>query len=238
MVSKFLAHVRGQFVGYLALFVALGGTAVGAGYVISKNKQLGPRTVSGNHAPKGKHDNIVNRSITAADIQPNSIGGGRIAESTLDRVPSSARAFDAERVGGHPAPTFFAETFDNGGGGDLIANTEGFSARASCEAHANTFTVTFEDRSGSTRAPSLNWFYGNGSSVKAWGGLFAPAGASRTVDITESRIEGQFIYRAYADSASGDKDNVAFIAFHGYASGGDGFCELHGAVYGSKNPFE
>jgi hypothetical protein len=88
-LAGFRTHLRHNLVGYLALFVALGGTAAGAGYVVSSNGQLGPGTVAGSAPPQGKHDNVINNSLTASDIKPDSIGGGRIVESTLGTVPNA-----------------------------------------------------------------------------------------------------------------------------------------------------
>jgi hypothetical protein len=82
-------HIRHNVVGYIALFVALGGTALAGGYVVSDNSQLGPGTVSGSEPPGGKHDNIIDGSISFKDIAPDSIGGGRINESTLGTVPNA-----------------------------------------------------------------------------------------------------------------------------------------------------
>src|SRR2546421_3406863 len=63
MLSSLFRHVRGNVVAYLALFVALGGTAVAA-------KPL----------------------ITGADVQDDSLTGADILESSLGQVPSAANA--------------------------------------------------------------------------------------------------------------------------------------------------
>jgi len=55
-------------VAYLALFVALGGTATAVTYVVSSNSQVGPGTISGDAPPTGKHANIIPNSITGKDI--------------------------------------------------------------------------------------------------------------------------------------------------------------------------
>ncbi|HKP88829.1 MAG TPA: hypothetical protein VJT75_02535 [Thermoleophilaceae bacterium] len=70
----------------MALFVALGGTAAGAAYVVSKNSQLGPNTVSGGAPPKGKHANLIEGSIASADIKAHAIGAGRLAPSALSPI--------------------------------------------------------------------------------------------------------------------------------------------------------
>jgi hypothetical protein len=55
-------------VSLIALFVALGGTAVGA-VIINNNNQVAPNTISGHHPPSGKHANIISRSINGQDVQ-------------------------------------------------------------------------------------------------------------------------------------------------------------------------
>jgi hypothetical protein len=92
LLGRLRSHVRQQFVGYVALFVALGGTAAAAGYVVSNNGQLGPKTVSGSAPPSGKHDNVIPGSLTGLDIKRNSIGGKQILEASLGKVPSAASA--------------------------------------------------------------------------------------------------------------------------------------------------
>jgi hypothetical protein len=63
MLSSLFRHVRGNVVAYLALFVALGGTAFAA-------RPL----------------------ITGADVQDDSLTGADILESSLGQVPSAANA--------------------------------------------------------------------------------------------------------------------------------------------------
>ena len=46
---------HGTVVAYLALFVALGGTATAVTYVVSSNSQVGPNTISGHKPPTGDH---------------------------------------------------------------------------------------------------------------------------------------------------------------------------------------
>lgn len=92
MLARFRSHFRQQFVGYLALFVALSGTAFASGYLISKNRQLGPHTVSGSRPPHGAHANLIKNSIGGADIRSNSLGTRRIANGSLresDLAPSA-----------------------------------------------------------------------------------------------------------------------------------------------------
>jgi len=69
-------------VAYLALFFALGGSAMAA-FVVSSNSQIGPGTIYGANKPANANDNIVDGSITANDIKPNSIGAQRITDNSL-----------------------------------------------------------------------------------------------------------------------------------------------------------
>src|SRR6266480_727583 len=65
-------------VAYLALFVALGGTAAAA-FVVSSNSQIAPNTIYGSNAPTGANKNVVANSLTGNDI----------LEPSLARVPSA-----------------------------------------------------------------------------------------------------------------------------------------------------
>ena len=67
MLRKLRAHFRQQFVGYLALFVALGGTAV-ASTIITANSQVAKNTIAGHKPPAGKHANIISGSVGKADL--------------------------------------------------------------------------------------------------------------------------------------------------------------------------
>src|SRR3954453_5848594 len=69
-------------VACVALFVALGGSAMAA-YVVSSNSQVGPGTISGSTPPSGAHDNIIDGSISSADIKLNSLAGSRIADGSV-----------------------------------------------------------------------------------------------------------------------------------------------------------
>jgi hypothetical protein len=93
MVNKFTSHIRSNVVGYLALFVALGGTAVAA---IAPNSVGTPQLKDG--AVTGPK--IAKETITGANIAPKTITGSKIKVSTLGTVPN------ASAVGGQPASTF------------------------------------------------------------------------------------------------------------------------------------
>ena len=95
-------------VAFVALFAALGGTGYAALKITGKNIVNG--TVSG--------ADIDNKSLSDKEIKPDTLDGGEIQESTLGTVPeaghaanadnainaqTAAKASDADTVGGIPA---------------------------------------------------------------------------------------------------------------------------------------
>ena len=86
-------------VACIALFVALGGTAMAA-YIVSSNSQIGPGTVSGHKPPSGKHANVIAGSINGADIADR---------SGVDTCPSGTAKFGPICVGSDGV----ARTFDD-----------------------------------------------------------------------------------------------------------------------------
>jgi hypothetical protein len=54
----------------IALFVALGGTAMAA-VVITNNNQVARNTISGHNPPSGKHANIIGGSVSGQDLSAN-----------------------------------------------------------------------------------------------------------------------------------------------------------------------
>jgi hypothetical protein len=58
-------------VSFIALFVALGGTAL-ASVIITSNSQVAQDTISGHQPPSGKHANIIAGSINGTDIADRS----------------------------------------------------------------------------------------------------------------------------------------------------------------------
>ena len=73
---------HGTAIAYLALFIALGGTAMAA-IVVSNNNQVAPNTISGHKPPTGKHANLFAGSVNGQDVANGSIGGAKIAASAL-----------------------------------------------------------------------------------------------------------------------------------------------------------
>jgi hypothetical protein len=112
MSSRLRNHIRGNVVGYLALFLVLtGGTAQalnGSNTVFSddivnrevKSADLGTGAVTTNRlAPNAvKTGRVADGSLTTADIADNSLTGGDIIESTLGQVPDASHADSATGI--------------------------------------------------------------------------------------------------------------------------------------------
>ncbi len=90
MSSKLLVHVQGNAVAYLALFVALTGTAIAADVL--------PRNSVGTAQ-------IKKNAVTGKKVKKNTLTGRNIKESSLARVP---RATNATKLDGKAASAFLA----------------------------------------------------------------------------------------------------------------------------------
>lgn len=81
MGSRVARHARANLVGYVALFVALGGTAVASGIRLSANS-VGTKQ-------------LKNGAVTGAKVAKNTLTGANIKASTLGTVPSAVNATNA-----------------------------------------------------------------------------------------------------------------------------------------------
>jgi hypothetical protein len=77
-------------VSVVALFVALGGTAI-ASVIITSNSQVTRNTISGHHPPSGKHPNVIGGSINGRDIADASLTGADLAPSAMPRGKTRIR---------------------------------------------------------------------------------------------------------------------------------------------------
>jgi len=69
-------------VSVIALFVALGGTAVAA-TIITSNSQVAQDTISGHNPPTGKHSNIISGSVNGTDLANGSVGNKKLANGAV-----------------------------------------------------------------------------------------------------------------------------------------------------------
>jgi hypothetical protein len=114
MISSLRARMTfANVVSLTALFIALGGTAAAASYIVSANSQIGPGTVAGHLPPSGKHANVIagslaagdlhNRAVTNAKIAPGAVTGSSVKDGSL-----RARDLQAGALGGG-RPVFVAD---------------------------------------------------------------------------------------------------------------------------------
>jgi hypothetical protein len=91
-LARIARHARGNVVGYLALFLALGGTAgaATAAYVVNSNADVAPGVIAGSRGPTGSINNIIPSSIGTADFADLSVGRRQLGVNAID----SARIAD------------------------------------------------------------------------------------------------------------------------------------------------
>ena len=77
-------------VSVIALFVALGGTALGA-VIITSNSQVAQGTISGHKPPTGKHANIIAGSVNGTDLATGSVTGGKLCSKCRKRREGARR---------------------------------------------------------------------------------------------------------------------------------------------------
>ena len=89
-LARFRAHFRQQFVGYLALFVALGGTTYAAA-------TIGARDIKDN-AVRSRH--IKAGQVTKADLAGNSVGTRKVIDGSLLKQDFKAGQLPSPGVSG------------------------------------------------------------------------------------------------------------------------------------------
>jgi hypothetical protein len=160
----------------LAVFLVLGGGTAFAAYVVSSNSQIGPGTVSGHHAPSGKHANIIAGSINGQDVQHlvfqpltlkngwtgNCSGGGlpAIAKSVegivyfrgaICETPGSSNPAFTVPAGFAPSKTEFLAVDElSGYTGRIVINTNGNVVVEPDPDHPNTSFSGFTSLAGTS----------------------------------------------------------------------------------------
>jgi hypothetical protein len=84
MPAKIRRHLSfANVVSLIALFVALGGTAL-ASVIITSNSQVAQGTISGHKPPSGKHSNLISGSVNATDLSSGAVTGVKIAANSVN----------------------------------------------------------------------------------------------------------------------------------------------------------
>lgn len=202
---KFRRPSHATVVAYLALFVALGGTAIATSQ-LGKNT-VGPRQLKKNAVTTPK---VKKEAITGAKIRKGTLGGTQINVSSLGTVPSAQTANslappEAVHVIGAPGEPGFVDGWTNEGGiqsivsffkdHDGIVHLEGSAAGGTSAA---IFVLPPGFRPPSGVALEIPFFCGGGSECSSGfgrinidgpgiggssipGGVTAPGGEGRVV---------------------------------------------------------
>ncbi len=111
MIPRFLAHVRGNLVAYLALFVALSGTAVAA-TALPRNSVGTPQLKRGAvNASKVKRESLTGRQIRESSLGQVPLAGRSLradSATTAGSAATASRALDAQTLGGQQPSAFLA----------------------------------------------------------------------------------------------------------------------------------
>jgi hypothetical protein len=73
MGRRLVHFVRTNAVAVLALVVAVSSSATAAAFVVSRNSQVGPGTISGHAPPSGDHANLVSGSVSSKDLADGTV---------------------------------------------------------------------------------------------------------------------------------------------------------------------
>jgi hypothetical protein len=134
-------------IAYLALFVALGGSA----YAVTKlpKNSVGPKQLKANAVTAAK---IKNGAVTGAKIAANTVTGANVDESTLGRVPSAASAESATTAGHANNATNAASAAEAKALGGIPAS--GFLRTNAVQFHTGALNACFKQ----TLAEVPGWF--------------------------------------------------------------------------------
>lgn len=127
-------------IAYLALFVALGGTAFAASQ-LPKNS-VGTKQLKSNAVTTAK---IKNGAVTGAKIADSTVTGANVAESTLGRVPSAGTA-ESAATAAHAANATKAGHASTAGDASSLGGipSSGFLRTSDVFFGSSTTKITFE----------------------------------------------------------------------------------------------
>ena len=202
MSARIRRHIRSNVVGYMALFVALSGTAYAVDGPLPGQDQVGS-------------SDIINAEVKAADLGPESVRSGKVLDETLvgaDIAPGAISTSEvingtlsASDLGSNSvayaeiAPDAFNSELDDTGFFYGIAN----DAIQSNEVTDNSLSGS--DINESTLAPSIDAVHNAGSDVN-FGPTLAGPGDPPTNVITDNLNAGTWIVFAEVQILNDDND--------------------------------
>ena len=229
---------RATLIAFIALLVALGGTALGAGGLSGKqtkqvkkiatkvfNSNIGGATVA--HAGTAKTATTA-ATATKADTATNADNlGGVSASGYQQRVQGNCAGGAIEAIGpaGELACVFPVKavhmTPPGNTAGDVVSQDLGSGLQLTTVCHDGGNTEVDFQNTGSSAA-TLNWMYslGGATSTVNASGVGLPALGGTDISFSGARIEGQFIY------ATGN--TVITVNLHAFD--GTSFCEVRGTA--------
>ena len=251
VAARVLRHTRANLVGYLAVFLALGGGVAAA--------LPGSNSVRSGDIAKGqvKRSDVAKNAVNGRKVANGALGGADVRESSLTPVSRAQVAADAKQLGGSPPEDIQARvtgTCDDGDAIGAVLADGGVDCRGSAitpisgivpagttknfnlgvtnltvaaECHNGSDTeVAFVNPPGGTR--TIRWLYSNGgatSTVDAGGSALA-SGTRHLFDYSGARIEGRFIIAKV--------DEVVTVNLHAFDGGGS--CEIRGTAQATTVP--
>jgi hypothetical protein len=236
-MRRIVAHVRGNVVGYLALFVALSSGAYGA--VRLPVNSVGPKQLRSGAVVSSK---IAPNAVTGAKVAANSLTGADINEATLGTVPN---ATDATELGGAGASAYVKST-DAIPAGDLTgtygAPTIAAGAVTGSMVAANSLTGASIDESTlsgigagvmtgrlDTLSPSI---INGGPPVGTSTGTSATVSTYQTVSPSVGLVARDFTFRLSAAPGAGTSRDMEFVV----GSGATVMCTISGSATSCTAP--
>ena len=242
-------HFRSNVVGYVAVCLALTGTAVAlpgtntvdSGDIINgevKTPDLAGSAVNGSKIADGSVAGLDLRDggVARADLGTGAVDGAKVEDGSLGAAdinatqiqrrvtgtctePKGITSIGADGSVTCASPVFAIRLFPNAGSNSPIDFT-GSGPGLALSTTCHIGPLTLLLITNTGASPAtLNWFYSDGSEVFA-GGTSVAAGADFPFELSSRRIEGQFVFS--------DETGVSTINLH--ALDGGTACETLGTL--------
>jgi hypothetical protein len=222
-------HIRRHVVGYVAVFLALAGSAhalagrntVDSGDIVASGvtaPDVGGDAVTGAKITDGTLGTtaLADRGVRRVDLRTNSVDRAKVADGSLvldDFEDDLLRSRFGETCGGQNWRFFrMAESAFNCGSpvvevvNSFQTNLPGWELHNGCTATGNPILAI----ESTENAATVNWFYSDGSALHTGGTALA---ASEDVRFNQTPIFGQFILSTPGDSFT--RANTITVTFEG-----------------------